>query len=346
MKAALFDRFRSPIRVREVPDPEPHQDGAIITVAACGVCRSDWHAWMGHDGDVRLPHVPGHELAGTVHSVGPSVRRWRAGDRVTAPFSCGCGTCPECVAGHPHICDRYTQPGFTQWGAFAEQVEIRHADVNLVRLPESIDDVTAASLGCRFATSFRGVVRQGRATAGDWVAVHGCGGVGLSALMIAHALGARGIAIDIRPQRLQLAKRLGAAETIDGSREDVVARILDITGRGAQVSLDALGSHVTCQNSIRCLAKRGRHVQVGLMLADQADPPLPMGDVIAKELELFGSHGIQAYDYEPMLGMIVAGRLDPSILVSDVVSLAQGARRLTDMDRFVGQGMTVIDLNA
>lgn len=344
MKAAVFDHFRSPLEIRNVPDTLPHEDAVVIAVRACGVCRSDWHAWMGHDSDVQLPHVPGHELAGTVAAVGGAVRRWSPGDRVTVPFCCGCGTCPECESGNMQICDRYTQPGFTQWGAFAEQVEIRYADINLVPLPDAVDFVTAASLGCRFATSFRAVLHQGRATAGDWVAVHGCGGVGLSAVMIARAVGAQVIAVDIQPQRLAAAKRLGAVETLDASRIDVVAQILEITGRGAQLSVDAFGSHETCWNSIECLAKRGRHVQIGLMLGDQSDPPIPMAAVIAKELEVFGSHGMQAYEYQRMLRMITSGFLEPSQLISDVVSLEQGAALLTRMERFPNTGITVIEL--
>lgn len=345
MQAAVFDHFQRPLEIREVPDLIPREDAVVITVRACGVCRSDWHAWMGHDSEIQLPHVPGHELSGTVAAVGDTVRNWFPGDRVTVPFSCGCGTCAQCASGNSHICDRYTQPGFTHWGAFAEQVEIRFADANLVRLPESIDFVTAASLGCRFATSFRAVMQQGRTTAGEWVAVHGCGGVGLSAVMIARAAGAQVIAVDVQPARLATAQKLGASFMLDASSEDVVARIREITGQeGAHVSLDALGSHSTCWNSIQCLAKRGRHIQVGLMLGDQADPPVPMGAVIANELALLGSHGMQTFEYERMLRMISTGRLNPSELVSDVVSLERGAVLLTRMDQFPNTGITVIEM--
>jgi alcohol dehydrogenase len=121
MKAALFTQFRSPLRVVEVDEPVLHDDAVVIDVRACGVCRSDWHAWMGHDSEVRLPHVPGHELSGTVSRIGALVKQWRPGDRVTVPFCCGCGSCAECRTGHPHICDAYTQPGFTQWGCLCRE---------------------------------------------------------------------------------------------------------------------------------------------------------------------------------------------------------------------------------
>jgi alcohol dehydrogenase len=343
VKAAVYDHFRSRPVIRDVPEPVPADDSAIIEVKACGVCRSDWHAWMGHDSEVRLPHVGGHELAGVVANVGVGVRRWQPGDRVTVPFCCGCDGCRQCVRGNHHICDFYTQPGFTHWGAFADRVEIRFADVNLVKLPEAIDFVTAASLGCRFATSFRGVVDRGRTRPGDWVAVHGCGGVGLSAVMIAVALGARVIAIDRQSDRLAAAKRAGAVETIDATSVDVVAAVRGRTDGGADVSIDALGSHQTCRNSIACLAKRGRHVQIGLMLGDAIDPPVPMGMVIANELEIHGSHGMPAHDYPRLLAMITAGILNPKELIADVVSLERGMEILCEMDRFPGAAMSVCE---
>ena len=343
MRAAVFEQFRTPLEIRNVHDPIPAADAAVIAVRACGLCRSDWHGWMGHDSDVHLPHVPGHELAGEVVAVGNTVKRWSSGQRVTVPFCCGCGTCAQCVGGNQQICDRYTQPGFTQWGAFAEFVAIRHADVNLVALPEEIDFVTAASLGCRFATSFRAVVDQGRTQPGDWVAVHGCGGVGLSAVMIAAAVGAQVIAVDIRRDRLEFAARCGAAVVIDASETDPIAAIKDATCGGAQVSLDALGSRATCWNSIKCLRKRGRHVQIGLMLGSDADPPVPMSAVIGNELEIVGSHGMQAFKYSRMLRMISSGVLRPDLLISDRVTLTQAAELLPKMHLFPGNGVTVIE---
>ena len=343
MKAAVFEQFQTPLDVRSVADPVTQPDSAIIAVRACGLCRSDWHGWMGHDSDVHLPHVPGHELAGEIVAVGRDVRLWSIGQRVTVPFCCGCGTCEQCVCGNQQICDQYTQPGFTQWGAFAELIAIRHADVNLVSLPEEIDFVTAASLGCRFATSFRAVVVQGRTQPGDWVAVHGCGGVGLSAVMIAAALGAQVIAVDIREDRLEFARRCGASVVINASSIDPIPAIKDATRGGAHVSLDALGSRTTCWNSVKSLRKRGRHVQIGLMLGSDADPPIPMGAVIGNELEIIGSHGMQAFEYGRMLRMISVGTLRPQILISDRVSLSQAAELLPRMHEFPGHGVTVID---
>ena len=310
MKAVIFGEFGAPLEVAQVEDPTTNDSGVVIKVEASGICRSDWHGWQGHDPDIRrLPHVPGHELAGTVEDCGRDVTRWKRGDRVTVPFVCGCGTCPECVSGNHQICDHQTQPGFTHWGSFAEYVAIEHADINLVGLPDEMDFVTAASLGCRFATSFRAVAAQGRVSEEEWVAVHGCGGVGLSAVMIAAALGARVVAVDIDPEVLLLARDLGAAEVINArDTDDVVERVRELTGRGAHVSIDALGSAVTSTNSIACLRKRGRHVQVGLLAGDDYRPRIPMEQVIGRELEILGSHGMQAHRYPEMLGLIAAGK--------------------------------------
>ncbi|MDH4108104.1 MAG: zinc-dependent alcohol dehydrogenase family protein [Gammaproteobacteria bacterium] len=344
MKAALYERFGGPVAVAELPEPEPGPEGAVLEVRATGICRSDWHGWLGHDPDIRLPHVPGHELAGVVVEVGRQVRNFAPGDRVTVPFVCGCGHCPQCASGNEQVCDRQSQPGFTHWGSYAERVRIDYADRNLVRLPDALDFVTAASLGCRFATSFRAVVAQGRVAAGQWVAVHGCGGVGLSAVMIAAALGARVLAIDVNDAALALARQAGAEACIDAARvDDVPAAIRDATGGGAAVSLDALGSAVTAFNSVACLAKRGRHVQVGLMAGDDSRAPLPLELVIARELEVVGSHGMQAHRYPDMLAMILDGRLDPARLVGRRVTLAEAAAGLGSEVYLRGPGISVID---
>jgi len=344
MKAACYEEFRKPLSIQNLPDPAPRTHGVVVKVEASGLCRSDWHGWMGHDPDISLPHVPGHELAGIIVETGRDVKNWKKGDRVTVPFVCACGSCPECSGGNQQVCDHQTQPGFTHWGSFAEYVALDHADVNLVSLPASMDFVSAASLGCRFVTSFRAVVDQGRLRPGEWVAVHGCGGVGLSAVMIARALGARVIAVDIGEDKLAAAAGLGAEYTLNGlTSASVIDEIRELSGGGAHLSLDALGNPVTCFNSIGCLRKRGRHVQVGLMLADHSRPAVPMDMVIARELEILGSHGMQAHRYPEMLAMVASGVLRPEKLVGSRITLEESLTALTGMDSFQGTGVTVID---
>lgn len=343
MKAVLFEIFGQEPKIVNVDDPAPPSHGVVVKVEATGVCRSDWHGWMGHDPDIILPHVPGHELAGTVVALGKSVLRWKIGDRVTVPFVGGCGSCDECHAGHQQVCHHQFQPGFTHWGSFAEYVAIHQADLNLVALPDAMDFATAASLGCRFATSFRAVVDQGKVGAGQWVAVHGCGGVGLSAVMIANAVGANVVAIDIGEDKLALARELGAVATVNASSvSDVAEAVMEITKGGAHVSLDALGHPVTCFNSIQNLRRRGKHVQVGLMLADHAKPQVPMAKVIGWELEMLGSHGMQAHRYGAMLDMVQTGKLDPSRLVGRQIGLDEAPEALVNMDKFQSVGATVI----
>ncbi|WP_233405019.1 alcohol dehydrogenase catalytic domain-containing protein [Actinotalea solisilvae] len=415
MRAVVFERSGGPLVVRDVREPACPMSGAVIRVEATGVCRSDWHGWQGHDDGIALPHVPGHELAGTVVAVGPAVRAWRVGDRVTVPFVCACGECAACLAGEHQVCERQTQPGFTHWGSFAERVAIDHADVNLVRLPDGMSAVTAASLGCRFATAYRAVEVHGRVRPGQWVAVHGCGGVGLSAVMIAVAAGARVVALDVSAAARAAALDLGAEVALDpaevaGSRpasraevagpsvstpaevagpsvttpaevagpsvstpaevagpsadDDVPAprarrsrhrddardraaavgaRVAEVTGGGAHVSLDALGDPVAAAASVLGLRRRGRHVQVGLLLVGDAWSALPMDRVVAWELELYGSHGMAAHEYASMLARVASGVLTPDRLVARTIGLDDAGAALAEMGRgALGPGMTVV----
>lgn len=344
MRAAIYHQFRQPLGIENVSDCVPPDDGVVIGVRATGLCRSDWHGWMGHDADIRLPHVPGHELAGEIAATGTLVSRWKVGDRVTVPFVCACGVCRPCRAGNQQVCDRQLQPGFTHWGSFAEYVAIHRADLNLVRVPDELSFETAAGLGCRFATSFRAVVDQARVGEGQWVAVHGCGGVGLAAIMIARALGARVIAIDVTAAKLEYARSLGAEATLNAhEHSDVVAAVAELTRHGADVSIDALGSPETCFSSIACLAKRGKHVQIGLLLGKMSRPALPMDQVVAKELEILGSHGMQAHRYPAMLEMIRTGALKPERLIGRTLRLEEAADALQRMDRDSSAGVTIVN---
>lgn len=348
MRAVVVDVFGGPLTVADVPAPSCPPHGVVVRVEATGVCRSDWHAWQGHDDGVTLPHVPGHELAGTVVDVGAAVRRWRAGDRVTVPFVCACGTCRACLAGEQQVCEHQTQPGFTGWGSFAELVALDHADVNLVRLPDGMTPVTAASLGCRFATAYRALTVHGRVRPGEWVTVHGCGGVGLSAVMIAVAEGARVVALDVSAAARQAAVDLGADVVLDPASvagpEEVGALVADVTDGGAHVSVDALGHPATALASVLGLRRRGRHVQVGLLLAEQARTALPMDRVVGWELEVYGSHGMAAHEYPAMLERVARGELRPDLLVGRTIGLDGAGAALASMSEPGSHlpGMTVI----
>ena len=343
MKAAIYEAFKGSITIQNIPDPTPKVDGVVVKVNATGLCRSDWHGWMGHDQDIVLPHVPGHELAGTIIEIGKDIKNFKIGDRVTIPFVAGCGSCVECKSGNQQVCDNQSQPGFTHHGSFAEYVALDYADTNLVKLPEEINDITAATLGCRFITAFRAIVAQGEVQEGQHVAVHGCGGVGLSAIMIANALGAQVTAIDINNETLELAKQLGAKSVVNATKEKVVEAIKDITKGGVHVSIDALGSEITCLNSIASLKKRGKHIQVGLMTGNHKCPNIPMDRVLADELEIIGSHGMQAHKYPEMLKMIINGKLHPEKLIEKTITLDEATIALPNMNKFKNKGVLVIN---
>jgi alcohol dehydrogenase len=330
MRAVVYSGSGERPSVRDVPVPECPPDGAVVRVEATGVCRSDWHAWRGHD-PVPLPHIPGHEFAGVVAELGVEVRRFQQGDRVTAPFVNGCGRCSWCLSGDAQVCPDQTQPGFTHAGSFAEYVVVRAADVNLVALPDSVDAVAAASLGCRFATAFRAVTAHGAAGEGTELAVFGCGGVGLSTVMIATALGARVTAVDVSEAALDRARALGAVHTVNAATDPAEA-VVQATAGGAHVTVDAIGSPATAHAAIRSLRRRGTHVQIGLMLGEDADAPLPWGRVIAWELRVIGSHGMPAVDYPALLELVRDGKLHPEHLIGDVVDLQGAADALVAMD--------------
>ncbi|WP_028782192.1 zinc-dependent alcohol dehydrogenase family protein [Thalassobacillus devorans] len=348
MKALVLEEFKKPLTVRNMEDPELSPEGVIVRVEANGVCRSDWHAWQG-DWDwigieIPLPHVLGHEFSGVVEEVGKDVKNFKAGDRVIVPFTIGDGTCPYCQSGHHNICENIQMPGFTSWGGYGQFAHVPNADTNLVRLPENISFVEAAGMGCRFMTAFHGVTDQARVGAGEWVAVHGCGGVGLSSVQIATALGANVIAVDIADDKLEFAKKLGAVATVNAKKENVPEAIQHITKGGANVSIDALGIQQTCQASVSSLRKRGRHLQIGLTTREEEGMiPLPIDLIVQYEIEVIGSLGMQPSRYPYMLEMVEKGKLSPKSLITNTIPLEEAPRIFNEMQTYENIGVTVVD---
>jgi D-arabinose 1-dehydrogenase-like Zn-dependent alcohol dehydrogenase len=336
MRAVVIEEYGVVPVVRDVPTPVAADGAVVLRVEATGLCRSDWHGWMGHDADIVLPHVPGHELAGTIAAVGAGVTGSQVGDRVTTPFICACGTCEQCLEGNHQVCPNQLQPGFNYWGSFAEYVAVPYASVNLVRLPDDMDFATAAGLGCRFATSFRAVHQVGKVRAGERLAVFGCGGVGLSAVMIASALGAEVVAIDTNPDALKLAREYGAAHTAQAS-DQVAVEIQDLGG--AHVTIDALGSSDIVQQALSSLRPRGRHVQVGLL---PSGVQLDMGRLIGQELSWLGSHGMPAHAYPEMLALVASGKLRPAELITRTITLDETPAALAALSAGTPAGITVI----
>jgi alcohol dehydrogenase len=344
VRAVIFEEFGGPLSVRQVPDPTPRADGVVIAVKSTGICRSDWHGWRGHDPDIRVPHVPGHELAGEVVAIGRDVGGLRVGARVTVPFVSGCGGCSPCQRGDPQVCDVQFQPGFTHWGSFAEYVGLHYAERNVVELPEGLSFERAASLGCRFTTAYRALVQLAQLRADESLVVLGCGGVGLSSILIARALGARAIAVDVDPQKLELAREVGADVCIDATGgHDVARQVIELTRGGADVSIDALGSAATLRQSLEALRKRGRHVQVGLLVGEKDPPAVPMSRVIGYELQLFGSHGIAARAYPEVFDLIDRKMIPLDRILGPRLRLEDVPVELPRIGQFQGLGIALVD---
>lgn len=351
MFAAVLDSYGEPLSIRDVPDPQPDRDGAVVRVDACGLCRSDWHAWRGHGewADDRVPHgqILGHEPAGEVVAVGDAVTRFSPGDHVIVPFSLGDGTCAACRGGHGNVCSDGRALGFEPDapGAFAERVEVPNAEYNLVRRPEWLSARDAAALGCRYMTAYHALANRGGLSAGDSLAVHGCGGVGLSAVQLGAAIGARVIAVDVDDDALTRAAELGADTCLNPTLSDkaVPERIRDRFEGGVDVSMDALGIAETCRNSVRSVRARGTHVQVGLTTAaERGEVSLPTDYLTRWEISFVGSRGMPPTSYGDLFATIEATGIDPGALVTRELALAEVSERLAAMNDYGVSGIEVI----
>ncbi|MBP3222617.1 MAG: zinc-dependent alcohol dehydrogenase family protein [Actinomycetaceae bacterium] len=324
MKAAVLEEFNKPLNVTDVPDPELTPDGAIVKVEACGICRSDWHGWRGEwTGFLApLPMVGGHEMSGTVQEVGANVKHVKPGDRVIVPFTCGDGTCQYCQEGKSNECINQEMPGFTYHGGFAEYAHIPTADFNLIPLPDEIPFEQASGMGCRFMTAYHGVLSVGELKPGEWLSVYGSGGVGLSAIQIATAAGANVIAVDVNDAALEFAKNQGAVHTVNSAKDNPVEFIKDITGGGADVSVDALGLNQTIHNSLASVKATGRAVQIGMTpMGDDGQIPINVNDIIANEISYRGSFGMPRSEFPLLLNQVATGKLTPGQLVTETTSL-------------------------
>src|SRR5438132_1952470 len=348
MRAAVLEAIDQPFVVRDVPTPPLVPNGVLLRVEANGICRSDWHIWKGDWSWVgvvpQLPAVIGHEFCGVIEEVGAEVTRWKKGDRVIVPFSGGEGTCEWCRTGHHNMCDTPILPGLVYGGGFGRYSSVPYADVNLVRLPDAVGFVEAASMGCRFMTSFHGIVDRAQVRPGEWVAVHGCGGIGLAAIQIASSIGANVIAVDLDGRKLELAKEVGASHIVNAKAGDPAAAIVDITKGGAHVSVDALGVAATCRNSINSLRKQGRHLQIGLTTqAEKGEVAVPIDKMVLMELQMIGTLGMQSTRYPGMLQMVEAKKLNPKAMITGTVGLDGASKILEEMTNFQNVGVTIID---
>lgn len=342
MRAAQLTAWRQPLALTTLPDPTPGKGEVVLRVLACGVCRSDWHAWTGADPDVVLPMVPGHEFCGEVVATGAEVTRWRVGDRVIAPFILACGRCGDCAAGHQTICLHQQVPGFTRDGAFAEYISVPFADTNLTALPDSLPPQVAAGLGCRVTTAWQALVGRAELRPGEWLAVFGAGGVGISALLLGRALGARVAMVDVVPEKLAYASSLGADAVINAADVDAAQAVRDLTGGGAHVAVEALGIEATMTGAMRALRKLGRLVMIGMPAGEHSAMTLPMDVLYSGQLTLQGTRGMPAWRYPSLLSLIDGGHLDLSPLVTRTITLSQASDELAAFDRPAPPGVAVI----
>ena len=340
MRAAVLRSFGQPLDLCEVPDPECPTDGVVLKVLASGVCRSDHHLWTGADPS-ELPIIPGHEYCGEVIEAGPDAG-WAVGSRVTAPFILACGTCPSCQKGQQTTCGTQVVPGFTCNGSWAEYIAVPRARANLAALPEGLDEALAAGLGCRVTTAWQALVGRAELRPGEWVAAHGTGGIGLATLILARALGARVVAVDIVPEKLDLARALGADAVVDAAATDAAEAVRELTGGGADVAIEALGHPATTRAALLSLGKLGRMVQVGLPAGDHAEMILPMDALYSGQLTIHGTRGMPAWRYPSLLGLIESGQVDLSPLIGRRIALSGAITELMAMDGPTPPGISVI----
>lgn len=347
MKAAVFEQFGGPLKVHsDWSDPECGPGDAIIKVEACGICRSDYTLWNGGMEWLGLvpplPAVLGHEYCGVVEEVGGSVTGFRKGDRVVSPFGHACGKCEFCDDGHQNVCADIQIPSMHYTGGYAAYTKVANADVNLVKLPDAIGYPEAAGMGCRFVTAYHGVVDQAAVKPGEWVAVFACGGVGLAAVNIASALGAKVVAVSRNEGKLGLAKQLGAVHAVQAGAK-AAEEVVELTGGGAHVSVDALGASETAIPAIMSLRVRGRHLRLGMSnKSDNGQIGVPVDVILFRELSVMGSFGMQAARFPEMLGMVEAGKLNLGLLVGNTVALEEAGDVLASMAGYDTVAMSVI----
>ncbi|SDZ27909.1 alcohol dehydrogenase [Jannaschia faecimaris] len=339
MRAAVLREYNAPLSIEDLPEPDCPSDGVVLRTIACGICRSDWHGWVGEHPRVKPGQIGGHEYCGEVVAAGPNAQ-FAVGDTLVAPFILACGTCPQCRAGQQNTCFDQRLPGFIEPGAFAEYVAVPR-DHNLARLPEGLSATVAAGLGCRVTTSWHALTGRAALQAGEWLAVHGTGGIGLSAALLGRALGANVVVVDVVQEKLDHALSLGIDAAVLAS-DDTAAQIKEITGGGAHVSVEALGIPVTVNASIRCLRVLGRHVQVGMPVGHTAQMDVDMSAVYQGNLALYGTRGMPSWRYPSLLGMITSGKVDMSPLIAREVALSDTSAELAAFNGPMPPGVAVI----
>ena len=333
MRAALFYGPHQPLRLEDVPVPDPGPGEVLVKVAACGVCHTDLH-YLDHGTPTfkAPPLVLGHEIAGTLASPDPT-GRLAEGEHVLLPAVLSCGRCTACRNGRENICENGVMLGNTIDGGYAEYVKVPARDV--LRLPPEIPLVEGSIIADALTTPYHAVVNRGRVRPGDRVVVIGCGGVGLNVVQMAAALGARVTAVDIAAAKLEWARRLGAESVLDSSAVPRPDRALrELTGGGADVAFEAVGRATTQELAVGAVRTGGRVVFVGY---SPESMPLNAGRVMFRELEIVGSLGCRPVDYPRVIDLVRQGR----IKVAELVNRRFTLDRIGDAFDFLRSGESI-----
>ncbi|MBU0518205.1 zinc-binding dehydrogenase [bacterium] len=313
MKAALFLGSGKPLEIAEVPTPTPGSGEILVKVAACGVCHTDLH-YVDHNVPTFKdpPMILGHEPSGIIASVGKDVKTFKEGDRVLLPAVLTCGYCRNCRIGKENICDNMQMFGNHIDGAYAEYVLAPAKDA--IPMPDDVPLEEGSIIADAISTPYHAVVNRGQVKAGDNVVIFGCGGVGINTVQVAAAVGASVIAVDIIPEKLEMAKKLGAQETINAKEVDRIDKVVKkMTGGGADVTFEAVGNPKTIQDAFACIRKGGRTVLIGYT---HKTVELPASKIMFFEQEIIGSLGCRPVDYPKIVEMARTGKIKLKELVT------------------------------
>jgi len=329
--------FGQPLVLREAEPPRPGPGEVLVQVLTCGVCRTDLkivNGQMPFSASQRLPHVPGHEVAGVVVASGPGVAV-PLGQRVVVYNYWGCGRCPYCIAGEENLCDDLRGwVGFTTPGGFQEFLAVPASHV--LPLPDRVSAAQGAAMSCALGTAYRAVLTRGRVQAGEIAVVLGTGGVGIHAVQFARAAGARPVGVDVAEAKLLAAREAGAEEAVLVDR--AVQQVRTMTGgRGADLVVDCVGSDDSTRTAVALARKGGRIVQVGYTTEEGRHPALPTDRVALNEVSIIGSRYVTRAELARAIELVARGQVRP--VISEVLDLGQANEALARVraDQAVGR---------
>jgi alcohol dehydrogenase, propanol-preferring len=337
MRAAVFQGSGRPLAVLEVPRPVPGPGDALVKVAACGFCHTDLH-YLDHNVPTAKPPplILGHEISGLVEELGPGSTVPAVGDRVLVPSVLPCGECEYCRSGRGNICPHLVMPGNHIDGGFAEYVRVPARD--LVPLPSDLDLAHSAVIADALTTPYHAVVHRARVRSGDWVVVVGCGGVGINAVQFAAAAGANVIAVDLRAEKREAARRLGACEALDPAEHpDLGREARKRSGGGADVALEVVGKPETVSLALSTLRRGGRLCVVGY---SDSVVPVPLNRLMFFEYEIVGSLGCRPVDYPRVIEMARQRKVNLDAVVTATVPLDRIGEAAEDLRK--GRGLRTL----